>query len=91
MKGIWLGETGRLTGYSATTRVTATGSQSTIKLQITTSDAYELANILDQLERVVAAQKPKAKSKSKPLLLGYDGGQDATGDAASPTRWGRGE
>lgn len=60
----------RLKTYSAISR----GGKSTIKIEVETTDHFELGSILRQLDKITADQKPKPKPKAavketeKPLL-----------------------
>lgn len=73
MKGIWIPESGLLKSYSAATK----GAKSVVKIEIETSDHYDLGCLLRELAAIETAQKaskapqrkPAAPKAARPLAL----------------------
>lgn len=61
MSGIYFDESVRLKSYSAVTK----SGKSTIKIELETTDHYDLASVLRQLDGVDRAQRETAKPAKK--------------------------
>lgn len=62
MRMIWLPENGSLKSYSATTK----GAKSIVKIEIETSDHYDLGCLLRELAEIETAQKASKSPPRKP-------------------------
>ncbi|MCT7667637.1 hypothetical protein [Shinella kummerowiae] len=61
MTGLYFGETVRLKSHSATTKA----GKSTLKIELETTDHFDLASILRQLDSIDQAQRDAAKPRKK--------------------------
>jgi len=61
MSGFYFGETVRLRSYSATSKA----GKSTIKVELETTDHFDLESILRQLDEIDRAQREAAKPAKK--------------------------
>ncbi len=59
MTSLYFGQHARLKSYGATTK----GEKTIVKIEVESSDNYEVAGLLNDLRAMQAVQKPAAKAK----------------------------